>query len=808
MSGGLLALGFLNPALLAGGGLVVAPLIIHFLLRRRYRIMPWAATRFLLEAERENRRRMRIEQWLLIALRCLIMLLLMLLVARPFVQPGLTASVLGAGGKTARILVLDDSASTMFRGGPRTDFDTLREAALRLCEWLYEGAAGDPIALYLTSRPGEALAASDELSAAFLGDLTEVLNQTSPVNLPAEPGRVLRALAEELKDKAGRTRSDVYVLSDFQRVEWLKDAGGASPFDALADFPTGALRAVLIGLGEAERPNTAVLDATLERPQTVAGLPAVLRARLGNYSGNLLPDHSLQTEIDDLPLPPMTITAPPAGEAKVYSMEATFPREGFAEVHVRLEAHDGFPLDDVRRLSLAVKSDLHVLLVNGSPSIDPARDEVYFARSALAPAGPFRSGVDVEITDPEELDTRRLDAFDCIVLCNVAPPGPAAVTALEKYVRNGGGLIFFLGDEIRDPEDYNRAFYAGGEGLLPLPLIEVRRATEPSQSVGMVRAEESPLDVIFPGDGEKLSEYVNFFAYYRCGEPSRAPELETDSNKATDGAASNDMPASARILARFSDEQSSPAIVERAFGQGRVLLIPTTADPDWNDWARALDGSYVVALLEMVQHTARRSVHAASFVAGERLTVSIMPEEYEATAIFRAPPTVDEPATEGRPVGLRGGTGGAIVLEGPVAKELGTYTVELRRRDGTSETRPLCVNLDSRESELAVAKPHELGAVLGEIPHDYIEATQAFREEAERARHELWPAILVALLCVLMLEQAAAWWFGKPGRLERGRENEGFARRGLRSTAARLNPSGEIRTLRRRMLELIKGGKA
>ena len=799
MNGGLLALGFLNPALLAGGGLVVAPLIIHFLLRRRYRRLPWAATRFLLEAERENRRRMRIEQWLLIALRCLIMLLLTLLVARPFVQPGLVASVLGAGGKNQRILVLDDSASTMYRGGPRTDFDALREAELRLCQWLRQGAADDPIAIYLTSRPAEPLAASDELSAAFLDDLTNVLNQAAPVNLPAEPGRVLRAIAENLKNKPGRARADVYVLSDFQRAEWLKDASGTSPFEPLADFPADTLRVVLIGLGETARPNAALLDAALERPQTLVGLPAVLRARLANYSGATWRNLQMQAEIGAVALPPIAVEAPAAGAEETVSTELTFANAGFVEVRVGANPHDGFPLDDVRRLSLPVKSELEVLLVNGAPSIDPARDEIYYLRNALAPAGPFRSGLIVQSADPEELETRRLDPFDCIVLCNVAAPGPAAVAALEKYVRGGGGLIFFLGDEIRDPEEYNRAFYAGGDGLLPLPLDEPRRATEAAQAAGMVRTEEHPLAAIFPAGGTGLSEYVHFFAYFRCGEPA---------NASAPAASAPDGSSNVHVVARYSDEQHSPALVERSFGQGRVLLFPSTADLDWNDWARALDGSYVVAMLEAVQYASRRNVHPAAFIAGEMLTISVVPEDYEATAIFRAPPTVDEPAVEGRPRGVSATAGGAAVLEGPVAKELGTYTVELRRRDGAGETRPLCVNLDPRESDLTVARPHELDAALGGVPHEYIEASQAFRQDAERARYELWPAILIALLCALMLEQTLAWWFGGAGRADRERAGTAGVGRIPSRTPEHTRRIGAVHALRRRIQDLVRGGKS
>src|SRR5205085_3613179 len=64
-----------SPALAAGAAAaaVAVPLVIHLLFRKRYQIVPWAAVRFLLVAERRHRR--RIDQWLLLALRTLALLL-------------------------------------------------------------------------------------------------------------------------------------------------------------------------------------------------------------------------------------------------------------------------------------------------------------------------------------------------------------------------------------------------------------------------------------------------------------------------------------------------------------------------------------------------------------------------------------------------------------------------------------------------------------------------------------------------------------------------------------------------------------
>src|SRR5947208_9552353 len=71
---------FLNlwGTILVGVGAVAVPIIIHLLNRRRHQIVVWAAMRFLLNAQKQNTRRMRLEQLILLALRIVILVLLVI----------------------------------------------------------------------------------------------------------------------------------------------------------------------------------------------------------------------------------------------------------------------------------------------------------------------------------------------------------------------------------------------------------------------------------------------------------------------------------------------------------------------------------------------------------------------------------------------------------------------------------------------------------------------------------------------------------------------------------------------------------
>src|SRR5215831_11129698 len=98
---------FLNPAyLVAGTALVSLPIVIHLINRMRFKRVRWAAMEFLLKSQKRNRRRLILEQLILLALRCLLVLLAVLLVSRY-----LFSFAIFEPQNTLHVIVLDDSLS-------------------------------------------------------------------------------------------------------------------------------------------------------------------------------------------------------------------------------------------------------------------------------------------------------------------------------------------------------------------------------------------------------------------------------------------------------------------------------------------------------------------------------------------------------------------------------------------------------------------------------------------------------------------------------------------------------------------------
>src|SRR5512140_3747824 len=111
-----LAFAFLAPWLFAAGAAATSiPIVIHLLNKRKFRIIIWAAMEWLLAAQRRNARRLKFHRWLLLAIRCLAILLIAAGIAQLVLQTTAIGSLLGE--QHAVIILWDDSYSMGYQQG-------------------------------------------------------------------------------------------------------------------------------------------------------------------------------------------------------------------------------------------------------------------------------------------------------------------------------------------------------------------------------------------------------------------------------------------------------------------------------------------------------------------------------------------------------------------------------------------------------------------------------------------------------------------------------------------------------------------
>jgi len=141
---------FVNPLMLLGAAAASAPIIIHLLNRRRFKVVNWAAMEFLLASSRKNFRRVRLQEIILLVLRTLVLLLVALALARPFLAGA--GGVLG-GSQRYVVIVVDNSFSMGYADGSSRPFDEAVAAAGRLLNTLNKGDVVSLIAVSDRARP-------------------------------------------------------------------------------------------------------------------------------------------------------------------------------------------------------------------------------------------------------------------------------------------------------------------------------------------------------------------------------------------------------------------------------------------------------------------------------------------------------------------------------------------------------------------------------------------------------------------------------------------------------------------------------
>src|SRR5688572_5813967 len=255
---------FLNAALLAGMAALAVPLVIHLLSRRRFTPVRWGAMFLIEQVVRQNRRRVRLEQWILLLLRCAVPVLLALVMARPVLTGWRTL----AGDQPASAVIILDSSYSM--AAPAAAGGTGREAAERVVRSILAGLPPNSQATLLIAGGG-----SRALDVTDPASFKAIEADFGPANAPAAI-----ATARRLLDDARNRRREIVLISDFQELNW-SDSPVSAASAANEELATDL---TFVRIDTAPADNLLVEDLTLSPPTAGAGRPVRVRAVVRNGS--------------------------------------------------------------------------------------------------------------------------------------------------------------------------------------------------------------------------------------------------------------------------------------------------------------------------------------------------------------------------------------------------------------------------------------------------------------------------------------------------------------------------------------------
>ena len=748
----MLALSFLNPFLLWGAGLASIPLIIHILNRRRFKTVRWAAMEFLLKAYKENRRRVRFEQLLLLLLRMAAVALLAFLLSRP----SASADEFGPWqSRVHHVVLLDESGSMNESAQSGTSYGIAKRQLVDLVDKLARVARRNND-LLTVMRSG---ATTPDVNAqpVTLNLLAKVKDMTKPWRATPsrlELGKSLEALSD-LKRKLGEDvdKTSFYVFTDFKSKDFIASGGKLDEAFVTGLRKLAPERILPTICSKSAGSNLAVTKLRLRGARCIRNQPAQFEVTVENQGQTSSSEVELGFSVDGASRKTRMIPALSAGGQHVEIFKTTIANDGHHWVEADLP-RDRLPMDDRRVLAFPVVPSARVLLVDGDPGDSEERQETFYLSIALDPIGDGTTGLEVERVDDNEVAEREFTPFDLIVLANVATIDDETLARLEKYVAGGGGLMMFAGEQI-DANTWNRLFWKDGKGLMPAPIGDIAGDSD-KPDVIVVSATEHPMfenaqtaELI----GKSLS-IADVGRYVLTGGKDFDLKI---------GA----VPEGSNVLLRLIDEAGPPLFVEKTFQQGRVGLMTTTADAAWTTWAS--NPSYLIVMRMAAEFFLRReNLRPFNVTGAAPVVMDLAAADYERDVRMTAARTDDEEliTERGFTADLREDDADLLRLTATPEKgrcwpAAGAYKLTLRKVDTNEEARFFSVS--TWESEGVVAQL-DRRTFLSLLPQEMREKTTFLEVGSDSSalsdEGEFWRILAVLLLAALFIETFLAWRFG------------------------------------------------
>lgn len=738
---------FLHAAILFGLIALVIPPIVHLLNRRRFDVVDWAAMQFL-KMTKKIRRRVIFEHFVLMLLRCGLILFLVLAIASPVLDLSCVSrmpfgrSIARMAGQTNRdvVIIVDGSYSMDYEWQDSTADKAAREWAK---QFLGDLIPGDRVAVLQAKQ--RTIPVVEPLTA----DLNEVRSRIDA--MPRTRGGVRWDLAIpkalDLLQLGQNPHKEIIILTDGQKQGWA-DADSLGNWQNIAQSYTAhnAPRITVVNVvpeRPSDAPNWYVGPMRTNRAVTTVGRKVEFHFDL-EMTADDSRDDSGSTKANVLRTLPGKVsfevdgkasgskTLPNVGTKRVgSSFDAKFSTVGTHLVSAIIDK-DGLPNDNRRDFAVEVLPSIPVLLVDGEPRGGIRKRPSDFLRRALAPDNDPQPSFIVRTVSINEFGSQVLSAPltrdsstvpRVLILVNVPGINDEQRAMIDEFLHRGGGVFITLGDRC-DPKSFNAIFPNEGRGWLPARLL---------QQTGDVNAAASAPT---PHEAD-LKHHL---------------ALELFKNAQKDGIIGARFPrywlldvggpGSGVTILKLTDRQESPLLVERdKIGLGRVILSAVPFDDSWGSNLPRND-DFVPLCHQLVYYLA--SAHSG--------TVNLQPGAH---IIYR--PNDGEP-----PCGVTIETPDGV----PQRREVANWPLDF---DDTKETGVYKLKTDSGKVNYYVVQPDSSESMLATCDDKDRKEVQSFFPEGrfhyenDRAKikelfaknenpPQLWWVFMILVLAVLLAE--------------------------------------------------------
>jgi hypothetical protein len=475
-------------------------------------------------------------------------------------------------------------------------------------------------------------------------------------------------------------RREVVIISDFQRGGWRGEEG--------ARLPQGVTLTPVAIQGAADKPNLTVTGLSLARSTFSNQERLTVTAVIANRSERTVSGSTIALETAGLSVANKPLNVEPGGSASVTFDPVTISSKNFKGT-VRL-ADDALAADNAFNFVVSPSEPVRLTIV------DRGNADLYLTRALSIGTAPRFETVSRQADAVSDEDLKR----SAVVVLNDVDVSAGLARRLAKFVEQGGGLFVATGPRATWPQDVD---------LLPAAI-------------------GNPVDRT-RGDAGRIGSLE--FAH-PVFEPFRAPRSGDFSAVPVYGYRNLTAAKNAQVLARF--DAGSPAVAERRFGNGRVLIWGSTLDVTWTDLPQK--SVFLPFIHRAVRHLAGYTEPQPWVTVGQVLDASVARRGAATQRVVLTP--------SGRRL--------PIEDEGSDVVELGEKGFYELRGDGNQNVTVVAVNVDPVEADLTPIDPKEIvAAAIGGSTGS--EATQPngvpLTPEAKEKNQRLWWYLLVAGILLL-----------------------------------------------------------
>lgn len=690
---------FLAPLFLFGALAVAAPVIFHLIRRTSREKIPFSSLMFLQPTPPRVTRSSKLENILLLLLRCLVLCLLTLGFARPFLQKPVAAdSTTGAG---QRLVVLLDASASMKRE------NLWAEARAKAEQTLKGTTPSDSVAVLLFDRTIRSLVSFEQWGATPASDRVALAAQrlasASPSWSATHLGHALLAAVEALEDTSGRSPQD---LVGPRRIVVISDLQEGARLDGLQGFEWPRGIEVTLESIKAKRPTNAGLQLLLEHDET--------QKSAGEMEVKVRVSNSLDAKREQFQLgwvrpgersftgAPVDLYVPP-GQSRV--LTAPKPAAGLVAEQLKLSGDDE-EFDNTLFVVPPIAEQTQVLFLGNDAERDP-QQSLYYLRRAFPET---RRQIVRVIAQPTNIPVPQEDLNAAPLLVAADNLSADSVKAVQSFLDSGKPVLLVMKD------------ISAAKTLADLAGLGTVSAEESStgnyELLGQIDFQH-PL--FAPFADPRFSDFtkIHFWKHRRL-DPSQLPN--------------------ARVLARF--DKGDPALLQIPVGKGLLFVLTSGWHPA--DSQLALSSKFVPLLFALLDLSGGFKAQSAQYVAGDSVSLNITNAELGLT--IRKPDGSEVKTSKAEPF---------LATDQP-----GIYTLtagQLSRRIAVNVDAA-----ESRTAPLAIEELERLRLPLKAPSPELARREEKKRLNLQaielEQRQKLWRWLIFVALVVLVLETWLAGW--------------------------------------------------